>query len=128
MKACLDTHAVLWSLAGDARLGSRAREIIVAAKKSDLTISDIVLLEVTMLASKGRLQLSCPPLRLLSRIAEKFRVIPISPDIAALAVSLELSHGDPFDRIIVATALVEKVPLLTRDRLIADSGQVETVW
>jgi PIN domain nuclease of toxin-antitoxin system len=51
-------------------------------------------------------------------------MIPI--EIASLA--LALPHGDPFDRVIAATAKVHKVPLLTRDRLIAGSGVIETVW
>jgi PIN domain nuclease of toxin-antitoxin system len=65
---------------------------------------------------------------LLARIEDNFRVIPISPEIARIAVELELPHGDPFDRVIVATAKVHDAPLLTRDRAITDSGVVEIVW
>ncbi|MEO8616594.1 MAG: type II toxin-antitoxin system VapC family toxin [Luteolibacter sp.] len=128
VKACLDTHAVLWSLTDDPRLGAQARELIASAARTELIISDIVLLEASMLVAKGRLQMTCGPEQLLSKIADSFRVIPIDPRIAHLALSLDLPHGDPFDRVIAATAKVHGIPLLTRDRLIADSGVVEIVW
>lgn len=63
-----------------------------------------------------------------SPAAEIFRVIPIKPEIARLTITLELPHGDPFDRVIAATAKAHRIPLLTRDRSIKDSGVVETVW
>lgn len=128
VKACLDTHAVLWSLADDDRLGKGARQLISTARRTDLVISDMVLLEVSYLSAKGRIEDAGGLEVLLAKIAESFRVIPISPEIACLALSLDLPHGDPFDRVIAATAKVHEVPLLTRDRAITDSGVVEIVW
>lgn len=128
MKACLDTHAVLWSLAGDSALGDGARKLISSACRMELVISDIVLLEVSYLSAKGRIEDADGLDVLLATIADSFRVIPISPEIASLALALELPHGDPFDRVITATAKIHKIPLLTRDRLIVGSGIVETVW
>lgn len=128
VKACLDTHAVLWSLAGDPKLGAKARKLIAAATKMDLVISDMVLLEVAYLSAKGRIDDADGLGVLLAKIAENFRVIPINPEIARLAITLALPHGDPFDRVIAATAKAHRIPLLTRDRSIKDSGVVETVW
>jgi PIN domain nuclease of toxin-antitoxin system len=128
MKACLDTHAVLWSLAGDSQLGDGARKLISSASRTELVISDIVLLEVSYLSAKGRIEDADGLEVLLAKIADSFRVVPISPDIAGLALALELPHGDPFDRVITATAKIHKIPLLTRDRLIVGSGIVETIW
>jgi len=52
----------------------------------------------------------------------------IASEIATLAMDLELPHGDPFDRIIVASARHHELPLLTRDRNISASGLVRVVW
>lgn len=128
MKACLDTHAVLWSLAGDPRLGSQARGLIAHSKRPDLIISDIVLLEISYLSAKGRIEDADGIDALLAKVAESFRVIPINPEIARAALELDLPHGDPFDRVIAATAKTHSIPLLTRDRSITASGSVATLW
>ena len=128
MKACLDTHAVLWSIADDPRLGAKARGLITNSKKFDLIISDIVLLEISYLNAKGRIEDADGIDTLLAKVAESFRVVPISPEIARLALELDLPHGDPFDRVIAATAKAHAIPLLTRDRSITNSGTVTTLW
>ena len=128
VKACLDTHAVLWSLADDPRLGSQARSLISHSRRSELIISDIVLLEISYLSAKGRIEDVDGVDILLAKVAESFRVIPISPEIARLALELDIPHGDPFDRVIAATAKTHAIPLLTRDRSITDSGSVATLW
>ena len=128
MKACLDTHAVIWSLMDDPRLGKKARELIASSARDELVVSDMTLLETSMLISKGRLQTKHAPDFLISKIADSFRILPITPEIALLAVSLKLPHGDPFDRVIAATAVHHQVPLLTRDKTMKRSKAVETVW
>jgi PIN domain nuclease of toxin-antitoxin system len=128
VKACLDTHAVLWSIADDPRLGPKARGLITHSKRFDLIISDIVLLEISYLSAKGRIEDADGIDTLLAKVAESFRVVPISPEIARLALELDLPHGDPFDRVIAATAKVHAIPLLTRDRSITNSGTVTTLW
>ncbi len=55
-------------------------------------------------------------------------VLPISLEIARSDPALALPHGDQFDRIITATAKVHRLPLITRDANITDSGVVETLW
>jgi PIN domain nuclease of toxin-antitoxin system len=54
--------------------------------------------------------------------------LTITSEISSLAVDLDLPQGDPFDRIIVASAIYHKLPLLTRDKNISSSGLVRTVW
>lgn len=128
MKACLDTHAVLWSLADDPRLGAKSREIIAQSNRSELVISDIVLLEVAYLHAKGRIESEDGLDALLAKISDSFHVVPINREIAGLAVSLELPQGDPFDRVISATAITLGIPLLTRDRKVTECMAVLTIW
>ncbi len=127
MTGCVDTHAAIWAFLDDPRLGRRARELIAEASKSGLIVPDVVLLETAILHSKGRLP-DCPLKELLANIADNFRVVPITAEIARIAVELKLPHGDPFDRVIAATAKAYGLPLLTRDRHIKRAKVVETLW
>lgn len=128
MKACLDTHAALWSIADDPRLGAAARKLIAESNRAELILPDIALLEASYLLSKGRITDDDGPEALLGRLCDSFRIVAIDPKIAHLATTLDLPHGDPFDRTITATAKALGVPLLTRDRMITQSQAVETVW
>ena len=128
MKACLDTHAVIWSLMDDLRLGRHARRLISASSKADLIVPDVVLLETAMLIAKGRVRVTCGPEKLLARIEGCFHVLAIDSRIAHLALALDIPHSDSFDRVITATAKVHGIPLLTRDRIITDSRVVGIVW
>ena len=87
-----------------------------------------VLLEPSLLISKGRVSVSGPPVAFMREFARRFHVLPIDADIAILATQLPLPQGDPFDRIFVATAQLHGLPLVTRDASIRDSGLIETIW
>ena len=128
MRALLDTHAVLWAAEGDARLGPSAAELLRTLKTGEAVISDITLLEIAMLAKKGRIRLSVPAREYLRGIQRNYPPLMIASEIATMAMDLELPHGDPFDRIIVASARHHELPLLTRDRNISASGLVRVVW
>lgn len=128
MKACLDTHAALWGIADDPRLGPQARHLIAGSNRSELILPDIALLETSYLLSKGRITDDDGPEALLHRLSDSFRVVSINPQIAHLAITLDLPHGDPFDRTIAATARALGIPLLTRDRSITRSQAVDVLW
>lgn len=64
----------------------------------------------------------------LGQLERRFLVLPIVSAVAADAVALPLPHGDPFDRIILATARYHNVPLITRDAHLISSGLVATRW
>ena len=128
MRALLDTHAVLWAAEGDARLGTSAAELLRTLKTGEAVISDITLVEIAMLAKKGRIRLSVSAGEYLRGIQRNYPPVMIASEIAALAMDLELPHSDPFDRIIVASARHHELPLLTRDRNISASGLVRVVW
>jgi PIN domain nuclease of toxin-antitoxin system len=126
--ACLDTHAVLWSLQDDPRLGKQARKLIASAQRMQLLVADITLLEISYLFEKGRISDSQGLDSLLTSVNDLFRIIPITPEIASLAPQLKLPQGDPFDRLITATAKIHQVSLLTKDLAIKKSLVVKCVW
>lgn len=126
--ALLDTHAVLWATLDEPHLGETARSLIERESPECLGISDMTLLEIAMLESKGRIEMTGKIQSLLRNIQDKITVLPMDAFIAADAMALPLSQADPFDRVIVATARYYKIPLLTRNRHITESGLVEAIW
>ncbi len=128
VRVLLDTHAVLWAAEGDSRLGAEATSMLRGCAPGEAVISDLTLLEVAMLAAKGRVSFSISSRDYLRSLQGIYPALPINADIAALASDLELPSGDPFDRVIVATAIHHRLPLATRDRAILNAGLVETIW
>ena len=103
----LDTHAVLWLRAGDARLGSSARaEIQRAWEADDLALSSISFWEMAMLREKGRINYPDDVgLWRREQLGQGLVEIPVDGEIGIRASGLPDFHADPADRIIVATAL-----------------------
>lgn len=129
MRLLLDTHAVLWAAEGDERLGPEAAERLRHGKQGEAVISDVTLLEIAMLAKKGRVAFSVPLRDYLRGLQASYPVLALDADIAALAMDLDLPGADPFDRVIVATAMHHRLPLATRDRAIARAKTtVRVVW
>jgi PIN domain nuclease of toxin-antitoxin system len=127
----LDTHVVLWLASGDSRMSQSAQAAIDAARQegSGLAISDITLMEVAQLSHRRRIAFPAGLEAFLIEVAHRFRVFPITVNIALQAYELPSSYPkDPADRIIGATALVEDIPLLTADREIRRSRAVPTIW
>jgi PIN domain nuclease of toxin-antitoxin system len=124
----LDTHAVIWAYEDSALLSASARRLIHDAEPGCLGISDLTLLEIAMLTAKGRVTLDFPTKDFLSRIEADFVVLPVGAGEADLAMNLPMKHADPFDRVIVATALRAKVPLVTKDRAVVASKLVPVIW
>jgi PIN domain nuclease of toxin-antitoxin system len=119
----LDTHAILWLDNGDP-LSAAAREAIrAAAPAGGVLVSPVSAWEIGLLVSKGRLTLDLPPLAWFRRFlgVAGVRLTPFTVEIAAGCSCLPGPfHGDPADRMLVATAREREVPLMTRDRRILD--------
>jgi len=127
----LDTHVVLWLTSDPDKLSSKARAAIEASRKNadGMAICDITLLELTTLASKGRIQVGLSLESVLQEIESRFVVLPISSRACARAMSFPTTYPkDPADRIIAAIALVEGLSLITADREIRRSKLVPTIW
>ena len=122
----LDTHVLCWRRFGDARLGRRARAVLeCATQEGDAAVSTITFWEAGMLQEKGRIEL---PAELAAwrgvLLREGLVEIPVAGAIAARAGSLHDIHGDPADRVILATALEGHQLITADDRLLAWPGDI----
>ena len=122
----LDTNAVIFDALQPTRLSRQARSLIEQAQAQDaLACCDITLWEVAMLVSRGRLNPGVPALEFikLAIAARSIRVLGISPEIADLCVSFGPAlGGDPADRLIAATAVVNRATLITTDMELRRAG------
>lgn len=120
----VDTHALLWWLADDPALSPTAREAL-ADPACEPLVSSASLWEIAIKHSLGKLEV---PDDLPDRIAgEGFAWLPISPSHAWRVRELPAHHRDPFDRLLVAQSLDERLPILTADARFRDYG-VDAVW
>lgn len=121
----LDTHALLWLDNGDPLSAAAHEAIRRAAPAGGVLVSPVSAWEIGLLVSKGRLGLDLEPVawfRRFLRVAG-IRLTPFTVEVAAGCSFLpEPFHGDPADRMLVATARERDVPLVTRDRRILDYG------
>ncbi|MCL4757838.1 MAG: type II toxin-antitoxin system VapC family toxin [Rhodocyclaceae bacterium] len=126
----LDTHAWIWWLLGQSELSVREREALdaLAAAGTPPALSAISLWEAQMLAAKERLTLDTPLSLWLPVAAEAVTLLPLDVSVVVALDRLPAGfHGDPADRIIVATARAHGLPLLTRDGNIRRSRAVK-LW
>jgi PIN domain nuclease of toxin-antitoxin system len=121
----LDTHAAIWLFMSPERLSSRAREAILQARITGegLACSPVSIYQIANSVRIGRLELYIALKDFIGTIETKVKLVTVTPEIAMCAGSLpEPFHGDPMDRIIAATAIVEQLTLITKDHLIRESN------
>lgn len=128
MKALLDTHAFLWWVTDDRRLPPQVRRIM-ADESNEIFFSVVSAWEIVVKAATGRIALPHPAERFMRRqvAANDFRVLSISLEHALRVGGLPPLHTDPFDRLLVAQALVERLIVLSGDRQVA-AYPVDVRW
>ncbi|MBN2809456.1 MAG: type II toxin-antitoxin system VapC family toxin, partial [Deltaproteobacteria bacterium] len=99
-------------------------------RKKSLACSDISFWEISMLMHSGRLRDDVCPVQYMNDLSLvlSLTVLPITPEIASLSQQNFFTHKDPADRLIAATAIWHKAPLLSADRKLKDIGQLTTIW
>lgn len=128
MRILLDTHTLLWWLTDDIALSPEARALI-ADPENTVLVSVASAWEIAIKSTKGKLSGVDD---LLNRFTEEmtiedFGVLDISARHAVLAPRLRGEHGDPFDRMLAAQALVEELALVSRDTAM-DQFAVPRIW
>jgi PIN domain nuclease of toxin-antitoxin system len=126
----LDTHVVAWAADDSKRLSPDAASTIRRARRGGgLAVSAITLWELAQLVARGRVQVYGSVETSVRALIEDMTVIPITPEIAALATQFPEDYPhDPVDRLIGATARAEGMALVTRDERIRRSPLLRTVW
>jgi PIN domain nuclease of toxin-antitoxin system len=126
-KILLDTHAFIWQVNGEAILTKSTRQLIdTAAQEGTLYLAAISLWEISMLDKKKRILLEMPCLEWINQALAltHAQILSLTPSIAVESCYLPGDfHEDPADRLIVSTARVENLAILTRDTRILSYGQ-----
>jgi PIN domain nuclease of toxin-antitoxin system len=128
MRILLDTHALLWAADGDPRL-SAAADAIIADGEQELLFSAVSAMEIAMKHAAGRLELPDDVAAWIRTRVAAFALVelPVTVDHAIEAGRLPMHHRDPWDRLLIAQARVEGVPLLSADTRL-HRYEVATIW
>ena len=126
----LDTHALLWWALDPGALSPRATRTLEAMEHQGGYASAISLWELGIKVQRGRLELPITVEELTRRIEGGGVVELLAVDTTTWlrTLSLNWAHRDPADRVIVATALLKEVPILTKDRMLHEFGGVDCIW
>jgi len=128
VKLLLDTHVLLWSVLDPDQLSPAIRTELENLH-NELWSSPITLWEVHLLAEKKRIQLQPDPAAWIQRLLDTipFREAPLTHAVALMSRHIDLSHQDPADRFLAATAAVYGLTLLTADERLLHSDQFSTL-
>ena len=128
MRVLLDTHAMYWYIEGDPQLSAMARTVIQDAA-NEILISPASYWEIAIKISVGKWQLNRTYEEFIDLALNKywFQVLPILPTHTARVIGLPFHHKDPFDRLLVAQALVENTPIISNDSAL-DAYGIQRLW
>ncbi len=128
MRLLLDTHAFIWFIEGSPEASNKARELIESAE-NEVLLSMASVWEMAVKGSIGKLEFSEPFEALIPEQlrVNKIDILNIQLSHVLQAHSLPFHHRDPFDRLIISQALVEKLPVVGRDGAF-DTYGVERLW
>ena len=124
----LDTHTFLWFILDDPQLSSKADRLI-SDPNNAIAISPVTYWEIAIKISIGKYFLPEPYEIFMDReiSINDFRILPIQPKHTAALIDLPFYHKDPFDRLLIAQASVEKIPIISNDQIF-DQYPVQRIW
>ena len=128
MRLLLDTHAVLWYVDQEHLLSPTSHAAISDAA-NDLLVSTGSIWELAIKVSLGKLALSSPYRQWITQAMLDLRasLLPITVEYADVQATLPKHHGDPFDRLLIAQATVEGIPIVSGDSTLDQYGIVR-IW
>ncbi len=128
MKVLLDTHAFLWLITDEDRLSENARQTFLNTENS-LFFSAASLWEICIKKSLGKISLKDGWFQTIKEemAINTIQWLPIEMTHCAEVTELPFHHRDPFDRMLIAQAIVEEMKLLSRDSRLSDYA-IELIW
>jgi PIN domain nuclease of toxin-antitoxin system len=127
MKLLLDTHAFIWFVEDDNQLPENAKRLIENSE-NEIYLSIASLWEITIKLQLNKIELSQPLEKILELATlNGFVFLPILPNHLITLLTLDFHHRDPFDRIIIAQTIAEKLTIITKDKVF-DGYSVERYW
>ncbi len=128
MECLLDTNALLWIVTDDVQLSKKARKIFLD-EENEIFISVASLWEIAIKVSLKRLNLGQTLNEFYIRhiVGNKIRLMDIKVEHLAELEYLEFHHRDPFDRLIISQAIVEKIHLLSKDKVLS-KYPIKRIW
>lgn len=127
MNLLWDTHTLIWFIEGDNNLGITARSYIENSQNTNF-VSIATFWEIAIKVSINKLTLQIPLKNLKNLLWENgIEILPVTFEQTLLVSQLPFYHRDPFDRLLIAQAIHEKIVLLTKDEKFA-LYNIQTVW
>ncbi len=128
MRVLLDTHTFLWFILDDPLLSTTAKALIEDSSNS-IAVSPASYWEIAIKIKLGKYALPMPYQAFMEShlAANDFDILPIMPKHTALLIEMPLHHKDPFDRLLIAQALFEKIPVISADKHL-DSYGIQRRW
>ncbi len=128
MRLLLDTHTFLWWINNDSSLSEPAR-IAVSSQVNECYLSLASCWELAIKTSIGKLQLTKTVDRFIPEelAANDFQLLSIDFRHVAKVETLPFHHRDPFDRLLVAQALIEKMTIISADAVLSEYG-IKRLW
>ena len=123
-----DTHVLIWYFIGSKRLKRKLKEKIEEARNTGgcLLVPTIVIAEALAIAEKGKVEFDFQDMYQLIKDEPEFEIVGFTPEILEEVMHTEIP--EIHDRIIVATAKFYRACLLTKDKIILESREVEKLW
>jgi len=128
VKLLLDTHTLLWLVSDDPQLSKKGMQLLVDPE-NDLLLSPATYWELAIKVSIGKYRLTDPLAEYISEAIRLYglNILPITPTHAEATVQLAYHHKDPFDRMLIAQAIVEDVAVVSADDAF-DAYPVTRLW
>jgi PIN domain nuclease of toxin-antitoxin system len=131
MIVLLDTHAILWFINGDSQISLKAKQII-EDKRNEVLVSAISLFEISIKLNLAKIEL-CKPLTAIFEDIKSagIEILPIRNKhlLEYKNLALNAEHRDPFDRLIISTAISENAAIISVDKQFDHyKGLVEILW
>ena len=128
MKCLIDTHTLLWYTLNESPLSSTAHQLIIN-QNNEILISPASYWEIAIKISIGKLILHQPYQDFIDVCLNQyqFNILAITPEHTGALINLPFYHKDPFDRLLVAQAIVENIPIISVDTVLDRYG-VQRFW